>query len=87
MNQPTTVDDIVQKVRETATEQKLEQLDAVARKMVAAEADVAAFLRAIHSRRGMLFYMNSSAVGAPGSTLKPTCSSPRDILRRTVTSG
>jgi len=69
MSNPTTVDGIVQKVRETVTQEKLEQLDAVARKMVAAEGDVTAFLRAIRSRKAMLFYISTSKVRAGASTL------------------
>ena len=69
MNQPRTVDDIVRNVRETVTEEKLAQLDAVARKMVDAEGDVTGFLRTIRGRKGMMFYMNTSRVKAGSSSL------------------
>ena len=69
MNQPRTVDDIVRNVRETVTEEKLAQLDAVARKLVDAENDMTNFLRAIRSREGTMFYMNTSGVKANSATL------------------
>ena len=69
MNQPRTVDDIVRKVRETVTEEKLVRLNAVARKLVDAEVHVTGFLRTIRGRKGMMFYMNTSSVKAGSSTL------------------
>jgi len=57
-----TVDDIVTQVHDVVTQEKLNQLDAVAARMVAAQDDVRGFLRTIHQRPETVFHISASRV-------------------------
>ena len=62
MTRQTTVDDIVEQVRQAMEDEHLARLDDIARQMVDAESEVTDFLRTIRKRRHMMFYVNTSRI-------------------------
>lgn len=62
MKRNRTVDDIVTQVHGVITQEKLDQLDAVAARMVAAQDEVGAFLQTIHQRPDTVFHISASRV-------------------------